>query len=131
MPGPKGQVRNPITVILLSMVTCNIYAWWWWYTTMKELKEFIQTEEINPSKEITMLLVLPCIWQFLLPKKVGQWIVQAQRLAGLPEEDKSGTYLILSILCLGVVAFWMIQNQLNAVWQAGGAPQQGGQPGAY
>ncbi len=132
MPGPKGMVRNPIMVIVYSMITCNIYGIWWYYTILTELKNFTGDEEINPTTNIIMMLVLPCIWGFLLPYKIGKWIAAAQRVAGLPEEDKSTTYLIMCLLCLNVFALYMIQGELNKLWEAGGgaAPAVGAPPAA-
>ena len=127
MPGPKGTVRSPIMVIVYSMLTCNIYGIWWFYTILTELKNYTQDEEINPTTQIILMLVLSCIWMFILPYKIGKWIVKAQKLAGLPEEDKSTTWLILSLLCLNVFVTYMIQSELNKIWEAGGAaPAPGG-----
>ena len=137
MPGPKGTVRSPIMVIVYSMLTCGIYSIWWWYTILTELKNFSQDEEINPTTNVILLLVLGCVWMFILPYKIGKWIVKAQKLAGLPEEDKSTTWLILSLLCLNVFVTYMIQGELNKIWESGGgaaaAPagyQMPGAPGA-
>jgi hypothetical protein len=83
----------------------------------------------NPTTNLILLLVLSCIWMFILPYKMGKWIAKAQRLAGLPEEDKSTTWLILSLLCLSVFVTYMIQVELNKIWEAGGgaaAPAPGG-----
>jgi len=131
MPGPKGIVRNPIMVIVYSMITCNIYGIWWYYTVLTELKNFTQDEEINPTTNVILLLVLGCVWMFILPYKMGKWIAKAQRMAGLPEEDKSTTWLIMSLLCLSIFVTYMIQGELNKIWEAGGgaapaAPMPGG-----
>jgi polyferredoxin len=131
MPGPKGTVRSPIMVIVYSMITCGIYSIWWWYTIMTELKNFTQDEEINPTTNLILLLVLSCIWMFILPYKMGKWIAKAQRLAGLPEEDKSTTWLILSLLCLSVFVTYMIQVELNKIWEAGGAAAAAPAPGGF
>jgi len=37
--GPIGEVRNPTTVALLSLVTCGIYGLYWAYLTFEELKQ--------------------------------------------------------------------------------------------
>jgi hypothetical protein len=131
MPGPKGTVRSPIMVIVYSMLTCNIYGFWWWWTIMNELKNFTQDEEINPTTNIILMLALGCIWMFILPYKMGKWIAKAQRLAGLPEEDKSTTWLILSLLCLNVFVTYMIQSELNKVWEAGGGAAPAAAPGGF
>ncbi len=123
MPGPKGVVRNPVMVLVLSVVTCGIYGLWWWYTILTELRNFTQDEDINPTINLVLLLLLGCIWQFVLPFKMGKWILKARQIAGLPEEeDKSTTWLILSLLCLGIVVVYLIQTELNRIWESGGAP---------
>jgi len=112
-------------VILYSFLTCGIYGIWWWYTTLTELKNFTQDEEINPTTNLILLIFLGCIWQFVMAYKMGKWIANAQRLAGLPEEDKSSTYLILTILCLGIVVYYLIQTELNKIWESGGGVAPG------
>jgi len=118
-------------VIVYSMLTCNIYGFWWWWTIMNELKNFTQDEEINPTTNMILMLALGCIWMFILPYKMGKWIAKAQRLAGLPEEDKSTTWLILSLLCLNVFVTYMIQSELNKVWEAGGGAAPAAAPGGF
>ena len=39
-PGPLGNVRSPVAVILLSIITLGIYALYWEYSSFKELRAY-------------------------------------------------------------------------------------------
>ena len=53
----KGSVRNPIQVILLSIVTCGIYYYYWLYLTTKEIKAATNNESLDPMKTILFTII--------------------------------------------------------------------------
>ena len=34
---PKGETRNPVTIILLTLGTCGLYGIYWFYLVSKEI----------------------------------------------------------------------------------------------
>lgn len=54
----KFTQRSPITIILLSIVTCGIYFIYWLYVTSKEINDALGREEINTVLGHTRLFLL-------------------------------------------------------------------------
>jgi len=53
----KGQVRSPALVIILSIVTCGIYAWYWIYKMSEELQRATGKSTISPGVELLLCIV--------------------------------------------------------------------------
>ena len=51
------EKRSPGIVILLSIVTCGIYAWYWVYCVSKETKDFLGDDSINPGLEVLLSII--------------------------------------------------------------------------
>lgn len=108
--GPVGNARNPIMVLVLSLV-CFLYAAWQLWSMLSELKAFRQKDDLNPIFFFIPILGLIEMWK--LPEKV----LEAKRMAGVPnpEVPQPILYLLLGI--------YFLPNDLNEIWQAaGGAP---------
>lgn len=119
MPGPKGEERSGVVWWILGYVTCGIGLAYWIWKTETELKEFMQTDDINPIIA-PILCFVTGIGPLFHAWKMGGWIMQARQAAGLPAEDKSTKYVIFTFI-LGL-STKMIQDDLNELWQqAGGA----------
>ncbi len=114
----KGEVRNPTTVWLLSLVTCNLYALYWYFTMGNELKNYLGKEDLNPTMDIVITLVCG-LYGYYLPIKYGKIIQEAQMRAGIPNpEDQGVKFLLFMFLCGYGVA--KMQEELNKIWEAGG-----------
>jgi hypothetical protein len=112
----KGIERNPIVVVLLTLVTCGIYGLYWMYVSRLEVKNYLENTTISPGVEL--LLAVVCfpfvyIWYY----KMGQDVAKMQEKAGLPGKDQSMLFLVLSFFGLGLVANYIIQENLNEVWK--------------
>ena len=92
--------RNPITVIVLMMCTCGIYALFWMFETGKELKEL--------GAEI------PALWFILIPglnlyfgyKYLEEW----HRI--VKYEQDFIMVLVLYFVFMPIVIYW-VQTELN------------------
>ena len=114
----KGEVRNPTTVWLLSVVTCGLYGLYWYYTMMNELKNYLQKEEINPMMDIIISLVCS-LYALYLPIKYGKYIQEAQMRAGLPNPEDQGVRFLLFMFLCGY-GYAKMQEELNKAWESGG-----------
>ena len=114
----KGEVRNPMTVWLLTIGTCGMYGLYWWYLIGNELKNYLGKEDLNPTMDIILCFVC-AFYQYYLPIKYGPLIQEAQQRAGIANaEDKGMNYLIFMFLCgMGIKN---MQEDINKVWEAGG-----------
>ena len=119
----KGEVRNPMTVWLITLF-CGLYGLYWWYTIANELKNYLGKEEINPIMDLVFVFVC-FLYAYYLPIKYGKYIQEAQQRAGLANaEDQGVTFLLFMFLC--GYGYAKMQEELNKVWEAGG-----GAPAAF
>lgn len=115
-----GEKREPLTVILLTLVTCGIYGLWWIITYGNELKAASGDQDINPVKDLLIGIVTCGIWSTIaFWYKYPKVLVDLQRRVGLPPNDFSTTTLLLGIF-FAPVAIYIIQSELNKTWDAAG-----------
>ena len=113
-----GEKRDPIMVLILGILTCGIYAIYWVYKTSSEIRDALGREDINPALDAVLSLLTCYIWLIYLAYKYPQLLLQLQERAGLPRNDISLVSLILAIVGLSPISFFMIQSELNNVWDA-------------
>ena len=118
MVGTKGQIRNPITVTLISFF-CGLYmTYWFYFQVLPELKQYLgkSDQELNPMKDLILGIVTCGIWFILTVMKTGKLIQEAQMRAGRQNpEDKSTLFLIVAFVFPLALPFLM-QTELNKVW---------------
>lgn len=106
--------REPVLVLLLSIVTCGIYFYYWLYQITRELGEYLQNDN-NPVLDLLLsLFCFPyCIyWMY----RTGKQVSDAQFKSGkLVPADNSVLYVILGIFGLWVVSALIIQSTLNEI----------------
>jgi len=121
MPGPKGEERNSVVWWLIGIVTCGIGLAYWIWKVESELKEFMQTDEINPIIA-PILTFVTGIGPLYHAWKMGEWMMKARQSVGLPAENKATKYIIFTFIA--GLSVKMMQDDLNELWQqaGGGAP---------
>jgi sorbitol-specific phosphotransferase system component IIC len=114
---PVGKIRNPIVVILLTIVTLGIYGIYWHYEMFKETNEF-DNEGVSGIVGLLITIVCGIVAIFLIPWQVGE----TRKRAGMPERVNAihGLWILLPILG---VFIWIVQvqNAANELWEAQGA----------
>jgi hypothetical protein len=103
------KARNPITSILLTLVTCGLYGFYWAFCMAKEA---ISVKEDNDDGllEAILMIFLPFIGLFLTEKKFAE----ACQAKGIEHKDNSIMYLVMGLIGpLYLVAFYMLQTDLN------------------
>lgn len=117
----KGAIRNPMTVWLLSLVTCGMYAYYFIYMANTELKNYLGKEDLNPVVEVVIgMLCAPfAMW------RLGTTIHEAQQRAGMANAENQATMLAIFSLICGL-GYRNAQAELNKVWESGG-----GTPAAF
>ncbi|SCP96037.1 DUF4234 domain-containing protein [Anaerobium acetethylicum] len=106
--------REPVVVLLLSIITCGIYYYYWVYQVTKELGMYLQNDN-NPV--LDLLLSLFCApygiyWMY----KMAKQIAEAQNKAGkFAPVDNSVLYVILGIFGLWVVTALIMQSTINEI----------------
>jgi hypothetical protein len=113
-----GETRDPITVLLLSLVTCGIYLYYEIYKVSSELRDALGRQDINPTMDVVLGIVTCGLYFIYLAYRYPQLILELQDRARMPRNDISIVSIILAVCGLGIVSVFMIQTELNKVWDA-------------
>ena len=103
----RGKIRNPLITLILAYVTCGIYAPFACYAMLKELKDFLGTDQITPWWAFTPLVLLTLF-------KLPDLVVEAQRRAGVANPQSAGLIFYL------ILFFYFFPKDLNMVWNPTG-----------
>jgi len=101
--------RNPITSIIIALVTCGIYGWYWAFCMAREA---VSIKDANDSGmlEGVLCIFFPFVGFFLAEKKFAEGCAAK----GIEHKDNSIIYLVLCLLGpLGFVTYYMMQTELN------------------
>ena len=122
-PGVVAKIRNPILVVVFTIITLGIYQIFWWYYANRELADYGRargTKELgdNPAMSTLALfpgalIVVPAIWTFVT---TFQRIQAAQRLNG--QTPINGWLGLVIGLVISPVLVGYMQSGLNSAWEA-------------
>ena len=112
------QERNIVVAIVLSLVTCGIYALYWVYKMTEEMKELSGDESLNGVMAVLLPLVTCNIYGLIWSYKVGIAVPAARAKVGQTGEDKSILFLVLEFVGLSIVTFALLQNEINEIVKA-------------
>ena len=122
-PGVVAKLRNPILVVVFTIITLGIYQVFWWYYTNREMADYGRvkgTKELgdNPTKSTLALfpgalIVVPAIWTTVT---TFQRIQAAQRLNG--KTPINGWLGLVIFLVISPVLVGYMQSGLNSAWSA-------------
>lgn len=107
------QRRNPVVIILLSLVTCGLYVFYLIYCLSNEIRPHAEEELMAPGLEV--LLCIICFPYFYFwAYKYSKAIYFMQNKAGLQyPADNSIINVILSIFGLGLISLAIMQSDIN------------------
>jgi uncharacterized protein DUF4234 len=122
-PGATAKIRNPIMVVILSVVTLGIYTLFWWYYVNREMADYgraRKTQELgeNPTNSVLALfpggiIVIPALWTMVTTFRRAQ---AAQRLTG--RNPINGWLALVIFLVISPVLYGYMQSGLNSAWSA-------------
>ena len=115
--GPPGQVRSPVAVILLSIVTLGIYTLYWYYAVFEELKDRTGNGVGGPIG-LLLGLCIGIVNIFLLPSEVGN--MYAQEGLEKPVTGLTGFWVLIPLVGF-IIWIVKVQNAMNHRWEASGA----------
>ena len=118
--------RNIAVAIILSIVTCGIYGLYWFVVLSDDVKDYSNDQEMMSGGVALLLTIFTCgIFGIYWAYKLGKNMFTAQQMNNLPATDNSVVYLLLELFGLGIVAWAIIQSDLNAITRArNGVSQQ-------
>ncbi|MBW7453007.1 DUF4234 domain-containing protein [Paenibacillus sepulcri] len=105
--------RSVGLAVILSLITCGIYAIYWFIVLTNEAGELSGDSSFTGGKHFLLSLVTCGIWSFVWAYQVGKQVGEAQRQRGLMVSDNSLIYLILTFVGLGIVVYALVQSDVN------------------
>lgn len=112
----RGEVRDPIKVLLLCLLTCGIYNLYWIFITGDEVNKGLGREEFNMVKEILLTFVTCGFWGFWFYWRYAHAVVEVQEKWGVkPQMDAP----ILFLMAFVSLMPFFVQQGLNAAWEHG------------
>lgn len=123
----KTKERNIVVAIILSLVTCGIYAIYWFIVVTDEIKEASGDQEMQSGGIAFLLTLITCgIYGFFWAYQVGKASEKLQTKIDKQPSDTSILYIILYAIGLSIVIYALAQNDLNEYYRisAGGVREQ-------
>ena len=112
------QNRSVAMCIVLSLVTCGIYALYWMYCIHQDVQEVSGNPMQTVGGMVIVLTFVTCgIYGIYWCYKMGQLLDEAR---GTPGGSQSIAYLLLSLFGLNIIAYALKQSELNRFSPNGG-----------
>lgn len=112
------EQRNIVMCIVLSIITCGIYAYYWMYQLAQDMYNEQTTGVpggVSTTPGMTVLLgIITCnIFALYAYYQWGEQISAIYAKYGRQQENRGVMYLLLGLLTGGIVPMALLQNDLN------------------
>ncbi len=81
--------RNPITVVVLSLVTFTLYAYYWLYVTTEELAKETGRRDLSPAMDVILTVCTFGLWGMYATYRNATIVHEELEAAGAGRGDKS------------------------------------------
>jgi len=115
--GNVGEIRKPLTVLLLGIITCGIYFLFWYYKSFEEMKDY-SGEGLGGLVGLLLSIFCGIITMFVLPAEVGNLYERDGK--DKPISGMTGFWNLLPIIGT-LVWLWKVQGHLSDFWESKGA----------
>lgn len=112
----RGEVRNPIMVVVLPMLTCGIYGLIWFFQVCEDLNKGLGRQEFNAVKELALTFVTCGLWGYYFIWRICEAVVEVQKQWGVQPNMDAPILFVMSLI--GIGPFFM-QSGLNNAWENG------------
>lgn len=107
--------RNIALCILFTVLTCGIYGIYWFICLTDEANAAAEVQETSGGMAFLFTLITCGIYGLYWTYKQGEKLEYAKSKRGLSSSSSSlgVVYLLLSIFGLVIIAYALMQNELN------------------
>ncbi len=109
------QKRELATCIILTIVTCGIYGIYWFFCIHNDTVTASGEQDTSAGMAFLLSIVTCGIYSFYWLYKRGQLIDKAYQNRGQQSSDKGVLYLILGVVGLSIIAYVLMQMELNKI----------------
>ncbi len=107
------QEKDLAICVILSIITCGIYAIYWFITMTDDSKTLYDDNTAGGALAFVYTLLSCGIYSIYWNYKIGKRMYEAGKNAGVNISDNSVLYLILSIFGLSIITYCLVQSDLN------------------
>ena len=126
--GSQAKIRNPIGILLLSLITLGIYGLVWWYKVNRELRDYSAGRGRPFDNDPTLALLALFPGGLIVVPPFFTWVYTTRRVRGVQEmtggTDPVNSWLVVLLALLGSFHMIYLQYALNSSWDRA----RGGQP---
>ena len=113
-PAPAVSPKNIALCIILSIVTCGIYAYIWLYTLTEDTKVISGDNSLPSGIMVIVFSILTCgVYACYWTYKQGEILERTLATRGINVANQGIFLLILSAIGLGTVAYAIMQDHIN------------------
>lgn len=106
--------RNIAVSIILTIVTCGIYGFVWMAMLNDELSAVSGRQNATSGGMVVLFSIITCgIYGIYWAYKMGETVEAIHAQRGVPSSSAPILYLVLTLLGVGIVAYALMQNELN------------------
>lgn len=107
------QKRSIAVCIILTFITCGIYGIYWMVCLNNDTNTASNTFGTSGGMVVLLTLITCGIYGLYWAYKQGEKLDTAKRNRGIASGNSGILYLLLSLFGLGIVAWGLMQNELN------------------
>ncbi|MCR5833273.1 MAG: DUF4234 domain-containing protein [Selenomonadaceae bacterium] len=109
--------RNVGLSIVLSLVTCGIYAIYWMYTITNDVHEVTGRQTTASGGMVILYGLITCgIYFFYWMYKMGESLAEAKEKRGMHVDNNACfLYMVLTLFMLALVSYALIQSSINDI----------------
>ena len=107
------EKRNVGLCIVLSIVTCGIYGIYWFIKLTDEVNVLARVAPTSGGMAFLLTIVTCGIYGYYWAYKQGEKIDFIKSEQNVPSNNTGVLYLILQFFGLGIVAYALMQNEIN------------------
>lgn len=115
--GNVGELRSPLVVLLLGLITCGIYFLFWYYKSFDEMKDY-SGEGLGGLVGLLLSIFCGIITMFVMPAEVGNLYERDGKEK--PISAMTGLWNLVPIIG-SIVWVFKVQGRLNDFWESKGA----------
>ena len=106
--------RNIAVCIVLTLVTCGIYGIFWIVCLTNDVNTVSGDVNGTSGGMVVLLTIVTCgIYGIYWAYKQGEKLDFTKNNRGIPSSNSGVLYLILQIFGFGIIAYALMQNELN------------------
>ena len=106
--------RNIAVCIVLTLVTCGIYGIYWIVCLTNDVNTVSGDVNGTSGGMVVLLTIVTCgIYGIYWAYKQGEKLDFTKNNRGMPSSNSGVLYLILQIFGFGIIAYALMQNELN------------------